>query len=78
MLLKALPAAAKYKLQEIVDPNSSSSPDERAKAASELCEKMLDEKNWKMFYLHHHTEKVSVVCRFIPLPTNFVSLIQGR
>lgn len=53
--------ARQYNLSSIVDPNRSLSTRERVAAACELCERILDNKQWKNYYLHHNGEQVSSV-----------------
>ncbi|KAG9309177.1 hypothetical protein JVU11DRAFT_10888 [Chiua virens] len=53
MVKKALYYARQYNLAGAVNPDKKLSADSQVAAAKELCEVILDDKNWKQYFLHN-------------------------
>lgn len=65
----ALEFADRYHLKEIANPDGLLPLHEQTARAVTLCESILVDKNWKIYFLHHHnTQQVSFVCKFIIIP----------
>lgn len=54
MASKAEKFAKRYELSNIVDPANSLKPTERRTAAMAMCEQMLADANWQIYYLHRY------------------------